>query len=451
MLEATADFVHNHNVRHFWQPMTNPREALAHPPIFLAKGEGVHVTDVDGHRSIDAVGGLWCVNLGYSCEPVKAAIRAQLDELPYFNSFRGTSHVKAVELSVRLQGFFAEENLTRVFYSCGGSDAVEICLKLARQYHQLRGETSRTHFISLSAGYHGTHYGGASVGGMARFKTAYGPMLPDCSSIPAPWPYRNPYDEEDPARLSELCCDALEREIAEVGPERVAAFVMEPVIGSGGVVVPPAEFMPRVRQICDAHGILLMADEVITAFGRAGAWTGSRLWGVKPDLISCAKGISNGYVPMGASLVSEQMAQVFESDESSLSTLSTGYTYSGHPLGCAAALAAIDEAQRLDVAANAKVRGEQLLAGLHDLQQRHDIIGDVRGKGLMCSLDLVESRATKAPLAKDRMAAIYAAIYKAGAMVRVSGNYIILSPPLVVEEQDVQEILDCMAKGFAQA
>ena len=451
MTKVDAAFVHENHVRHFWQPMTNPHEALHQPPIFLAQGEGVHVRDVDGHRTIDAVGGLWCVNLGYSSAAVKQAMAEQLERLPYYNSFRGTSHDKAVQLSVELNAFFAPEDLTCAFFSCGGSDAVETCLKLARQYHHLQGEPQRQHFISLSAGYHGTHYGGASVGGMDRFKATYGPMLPACSNIPTPWAYRNPFDEEDPVRLSELCRDALRREIESVGGDRVAAIIVEPVIGSGGVVVPPKQFMPQVREVCDEHGILLIADEVITAFGRTGAWTGSRLWGVKPDLLTCAKGLSNGYFPMGASMISRKMAEVFTADTSSLSTLSTGYTYSGHPVGCAAALASIAEAQRLNVAANAKVMGEKLMDGLLELQQRHEIIGDVRGIGLMCSLDLVASRMDKQPLDKSRMAAIQDAIYRAGALVRVSGNYIILSPPLIVSEAHVEEILDSLRQGFAQA
>lgn len=451
LADVNARFAADRELGYFWQPMTNPAEALHTPPVLMVRGEGVHVEDARGHRTIDGVAGLWCVNLGYSCQSIKDAISRQLDTLPFYNSFRGTSHDRAVELSVRLKQFFAPEGMVRSFFGSGGSDAVETCLKLARQYHHLTGAPERNHFISLSAGYHGTHFGGASVGGMERFKAVYGPMLPNCSSIPAPWPYRNPFDEDDPERLAELCCDALEREIAAVGAGRVAAFIMEPVIGSGGVVVPPAGFMPKVRAICDQHGILLIADEVITAFGRTGAWTGSRLWSVKPDMMTCAKGLSNGYVPMSASLVNDKVAQAFESDQSSVSTVSTGYTYSGHPVGCAAALAAMDEAEKLDVAANAQERGEQFMAGLMELQQRHEVIGDVRGTGLMYSLDLVASRASRQPVDRQRMASIHNAIYRAGASVRASGNYLIISPPLIVSRQHIEELLNCLAQGFAQA
>ena len=233
-----------------------------------------------------AVGGLWNVNLGYSCDPIKKAIADQLDQLPFYSAFRGLATAPAIELSYRLAEWFKPDGLTRSFFTSGGSDAVDTALRLARQYHKIRGDRDRTKFLSLKKGYHGTHFGGASVNGNPNFRRNYEPLLSGCFQIPSPYPYRNPFNETDPAKLAQACASILEDEIAFQGPDTIAAFIMEPVLGSGGVIVPHETFMPLVREICDRHGILLIADEVITAFGRTGAWTGSRLLGreARPDM-----------------------------------------------------------------------------------------------------------------------------------------------------------------------
>ena len=444
-----ANYLKAHNARSLWHPMTAPADSHANPPTIVTGGEGVRIRDVDGHEVVDGVGGLWNVNLGYSCAPVKAAIAAQLDRLPYYSIFRGTSNDCVIELAERLRGFFAPDGLVRAFFTSGGSDSVETALRLARQYHKIRGQPGRVKFLSLKKGYHGTHFGGASVNGNANFRTAYEPLLPGCHHLPAPHAYRNPFDEADPARLAALCLRALEDEIAFQGPETIAAFIMEPVLGAGGVIVPHASFMPGVAAICRRHGILLIADEVITAFGRTGAWSGSRLWGVQPDFMCTAKAITNGYFPFGAVMIAGAVAEVFEGDTSGRAAIGHGYTYSGHPVGAAAALACLDETERLDVAANAAARGAQLWAGLQALKDRHDAIGDVRGgRGLMLALELVADRVTKAAPDKALPGRVQAAAYRAGAMVRVSGPNIILSPPLILSEADAQVILDALEAGF---
>jgi adenosylmethionine-8-amino-7-oxononanoate aminotransferase len=321
-----SNFLRENNARHLWHPMAHPADSLANPPKIVVAGRGARITDVDGRETLDAVGGLWNVNLGFSCEPVKRAIAAQLDRLPYYSIFRGTTNDAAIELSFALREFFAPEGMARAFFTSGGSDGVEVALRLARQFHKLRGEAGRVKFLSLKKGYHGTHFGGASVNGNANFRTAYEPMLPGCFHIPAPHPYRNPFGESDPARLAALCAAALEDEIAFQGAGTVAAFIMEPILGAGGVIVPHESFMPRVREICERHGILLIADEVITGFGRTGAWSGSRLWGVRPDMMVTAKAITNGFFPFGAVMVSEAVAEAFESDRSALGAIGSGYT-----------------------------------------------------------------------------------------------------------------------------
>jgi hypothetical protein len=445
-----ANFLKEHNARHLWHPMAHPADMQANPPDIIVSGEGVEITDIDGRRVVDAVGGLWNVNLGYSCTPVKEAIAAQLDKLPYYSIFRGTTNDSIIELTEMLAEFFAPDGLTRAFYTSGGSDSVEIALRLARQYHKIRGESGRVKYLSLKKGYHGTHTLGASVNGNANFRTQYEPLMPGCFHVPAPYTYRNPFNESDPARLAGLVLAAIEDEINFQDPSTIAAFIMEPVLGAGGVIPPHESFMPGVRALCDRYGILLVADEVITAFGRTGSWSGSRHWGVKPDLLTTAKAITNGYFPFGAVMISDAVAEVFESDTSGKGAIGSGYTYSGHPVGAAAAIATLRETERLNVKDNAAARGAQLFAGIESLMAKYPMIGNVRGgHGLMCALELVADRDSKAPIDKKTIATVHRATYEAGAMIRISGNNIILSPPLVLTEADVNSVLAALNEGFS--
>ena len=445
-----SNFLKEKNARSLWHPMTHPADSLANPPTIVTGAQGVRITDVDGHEVVDGVGGLWNVNLGFSCQPVKDAITAQLDQLPYYSTFRGTSNDKVIELSEMLRDFFAPDGLTRAFYTSGGSDSVETALRLARQYHKIRGEQGRTKFLSLKKGYHGTHMGGASVNGNANFRTQYEPLLPGCFHIPAPYTYRNPFNETDPEKLSQLCLQALEDEIAFQGAGTIAAFIMEPILGAGGVIPPHESFMPGVREICSKHGILLIADEVITAFGRTGGWSGSRYWGVQPDFSCTAKAITNGYFPFGAVMIADHLVDTFEKDTTGKAAIGHGYTYSGHPVGAAAAIACLKETLRLKVNENAAARGAELFAGLQKIGESNDIVGDVRGgHGLMCALELVSDPSTKAPIDKKTVNTIQEVTYQNGAMIRVSGPNIILSPPLVMTSEDVRTLLTALEKGFA--
>ncbi len=444
-----SNFLKENNARHMWHPMTHPADSLANPPKIVTGASGVRITDIDGHETIDAVGGLWNVNLGYSCDPVKRAISAQLDQLPYYSIFRGTSNDAVIELSFMLREFFAPDGLTRAFFTSGGSDSMEVALRLARQYHKLRGEAGRVKYLSLKKGFHGTHTGAASVNGNAKFRTQYEPLMPGCFHIPAPYTYRNPFNESDPEKLAQLCLSALADEIAFQGANTIAAFVMEPILGAGGVIPPHEIFMPGVREICDRNGILLIADEVITAFGRTGSWTGSRHWGVQPDMACTAKAITNGYFPFGAAMLSEQIAETFEKDTSGAGAIGSGYTYSGHPVGAAAAMVCLRETLKQKVNVNAAARGAELYQGLLDLQKKHDLIGDVRGgHGLMCALELVSDRAKKTPADKADIARLHEATYQDGVMVRISGPNVILSPPLVVTAADVAKILSALDTGL---
>ena len=445
-----SNFLKENNGRLMWHPMTSPKDSIDNPPKIITGSDGVSVTDIDGHTVVDGVGGLWNVNLGYSCQPVKDAMSTQLDKLPYYSTFRGTSNDVAIELSYELTALFEPDGMSRAFFTSGGSDSVESALRLARQYHKLRGESGRTKFLSLKKGYHGTHFGGASVNGNANFRTAYEPLLPGCFHIPAPYTYRNPFNESDPERLAQLCLQALEDEIAFQGASTIAAMIMEPILGAGGVIAPHKSFAPKVQEICNRNGILLITDEVITAYGRTGAWSGARLWGIQPDMMCTAKAITNGYFPFGALMLGNRVAEVFEDNPDA--KIGHGYTYSGHPVGAAAALACLQETKRLNVIENAAARGTQLFAGAQALMAKYDIIGDVRGgHGLMTAFEMVSDRASKKPVDAATAQIVQDVAYEQGAMIRVSGPNLILSPPLVLTEGDANIILSAIDAGFAAA
>ncbi|MBA8821659.1 aspartate aminotransferase family protein [Ochrobactrum sp. P6BS-III] len=446
-----SNFLIENNARHLWHPMAHPAEMQAKPPRIINSGEGVEVVDIHGKKVLDAVGGLWNVNLGYSCEPVKKAIQDQLNELPYYSTFRGTTNSPLIELSYELAEFFKPDGLSRSFFTSGGSDSVETALRLARQYHKINGQPERTKFFALKKGYHGTHFGGASVNGNANFRRNYEPLLLGVFHLAAPYPYRNPFNMTDPSELAAAIARQFEDEITFQGADTIAAFIMEPVLGAGGVIVPHESFMPAMREICDRHGILLIADEVICAFGRTGAWTGSRGWGVKPDMMTTAKAITNGYFPFGAVMISDKVASVFENNKDSFGAIGHGYTYSGHPVGAAAALATLKETARINTAANAAVRGAELLAGLEGLKLKHELVGDVRGRGLMAALELVSSRTKKTAASKDIVQKVYEVAYDEGVMVRTSGANVIISPPLIISAKDVSRIVSALDAGLTAA
>ena len=443
------NFLIEQNARSIWHPMAHPADMHANPPKIIVGGLGTRVTDIEGNSVLDAVGGLWNVNLGYSSDPIKQAIAAQLAALPYYSGFRGTSTGPSIELAYELTQWFTLEGMVRAFLTSGGSDSVESALRLARQYWKVRGQGDRTKFLSLKKGYHGTHFGGASANGNANFRRNYEPLMPGFFHLPAPWVYRNPYNETDGAKLTQLIAAAVEDEIAFQGADTIAAFIMEPVLGAGGVIVPNETFLPAIRAICDRHDILLIADEVVTGFGRTGSWSGSRLWGVKPDMMCVAKAITSGYFPLGATLIGSKVAEALEADKTTFGNIGHGYTYSGHPVGCAAGLAALAETRRLKLDENAKVRGGELAAALKVLFDKHEIVGDVRSQGLMAAIELVSDRATKKSADKKVMARVADAAYAAGVMIRISGANIILSPPLVLSADEVGTIAGALDTALA--
>jgi putrescine---pyruvate transaminase len=450
-MQSTLDTLRTANAQFMFHPMTDPKAVKAQPPLIVERGDGVHVWDVDGKRYLDTVASLWNVNVGHNRPEVKRAIVEQLDKLAYYSTFVNTSNPPAIELSARLCGLFAPERMAKVLFSAGGSDAVETALKMARQYWKLEGQAQRTKFLSLKWGYHGVHFGGASINGNPMFRQAYEPLLPGCFQVESPYAYRNAYNESDPARLAKLCADELERAIQYQGPETVAAFIAEPVQGAGGVIVPHETYWPMVRRICDKYGVLLISDEIVTGFGRIGAMCGARAWDVAPDMMAMAKGINSGYVPLGATLVNERISAAFDKPGVA-APLMHGYTYSGHALACAAANANLAIVEAEDLPRRAREVGgylQEQVAGF----ARYARVGDIRGKGLMAAVELVADRDTKEMLtpASPYVQQLVATARREGAIIRVQGNRLILSPPLVFTRDDVDESVRILHTAFEAA
>jgi putrescine aminotransferase len=450
MRKLTIEELKAENAVRLVHPMSNPGTVRETPPDIIARGDGSWIWDVDGHRLVDGVGGLWCTNLGFGRKEIRDAIVAQLDELPFYNTFRGATHPRAIELSQRLVRLMASDGVGAVHFSSGGSDAVEGALKLARQYWKVKGQRDRTKFISLRQGYHGVHFGGMSVNGNTPFRRAYEPLLPGCFHVDTPWLYRNPYTQ-DPEELGRICAELLEREIVFQGPDTVAAFIAEPVQGAGGVIVPPPNYWPRVREVCDRHGVLLIADEVVTGFGRTGHMFGTRMWGVTADFWCLAKGLSSGYIPLGATAISSKVIEAFNGSDPVMGTINHGYTYGAHPVGAAAALATLDIIEREDIPARAAREGEYFLARLRAMEKRFRIVGDVRGVGLMAGIELVADKRTRTTFARGapELARVHREAYKRGAMIRLSAANIILSPALTIERPQLDLLCDALEGAFA--
>lgn len=447
---ADADWLKSHVGRHAFHPMQDPKETRRNPPPIIVRGEDVYIIDLDGRRMLDCQGGLWCVNVGHGRAEVNQAITAQLAELAYYNNFPGAANAPSTRLAAKLTGITATENMQSVLFSSGGSDATETAFKIARQYWKLVGEPERVKFISLRDGYHGLHFGGMSACGGAAWRRSYEPLVPGFFTVESPNLYRNPFTS-DPEELSRVCAALLERAIQFQVPDTVAAVIAEPIQGAGGVNVPPPSYWPKLREICDRYGVLLIADEVITGLGRSGALFGSRGWGVKPDIMCFAKALTSGYLPLGATLLNERVAKAWEA-QGPLSVVMHGYTYSGHPVSCAAAIAAVDIVVRENLADNAAKVGAYFLGELAKLKDKHAVIGDVRGKGLMIAVELVKDRKTREPFTPTDLypGKVSDACLEAGVMLRTIVNKLIISPPLTFTREHVDEVVAVLDRALTR-
>lgn len=415
----------------FWMPFTANRQFKATPRM-LTKAEGMHYTTDDGRQILDGTAGLWCVNAGHCRPRIVEAVQAQIAEMDYAPAFQ-MGHPSAFELASRIAAM-APEGLDHVFFTNSGSESVETALKIALAYHKARGEGGRTRLIGRERGYHGVNFGGISVGGIVSNRKVFGPLLAGVDHLPHTHLPDNVWTRGQPEHGAYLA-DELERIIALHGAETVAAVIVEPMAGSTGVLLPPKGYLKRLREITAKHGILLIFDEVITAFGRLGAGFAADRFGVTPDLITTAKGLTNGTVPMGAVIASGQIHDAFMNGPEHLIELFHGYTYSGNPLACACGLATLETYREEDLfqrALDLEPYWEEMLHGLKGT--RHVI--DIRNMGLIGAIELE-------PMADQPTKRAFQAFldaYDKGLLVRTTGDIIALSPPLIIEKEQIDRI-----------
>jgi beta-alanine--pyruvate transaminase len=424
----------------FWLPMTPNRQFKAKPRLFVA-AEGMHYTTQDGRQILDGMAGLWCVNAGHGQKRIVEAIQAQAAKLDFVSSFQ-MSHPAAFELAGRITEI-APEGLDHVFFTNSGSESVDTALKIARGYHRARGEASRIRFVSRAKAYHGMGWGGLSVSGIVRHRRDFGPLLPEVDHLPHTHNLEHAAFSRGQPEWGAHLADELEKLLLIHDPSTVAAVIVEPVTGSGGVFPPPVGYLERLRKICDRHGILLIFDEVITGFGRLGASFAANALGVTPDLITCAKGMTNAAVPMGGVIVSGKVYQALMTGPENTVELFHGYTYSAHPLACAAALAALDVYQDLGLFERARRIAPRWEAAAHALKDAPHVI-DIRNIGLLAAIDL--SSRENAPGARGTECA--ARCFDDGILIRATADTLLLSPPLIITEEQIECVFAAIRRAL---
>ncbi|SEI47110.1 aminotransferase class III-fold pyridoxal phosphate-dependent enzyme [Pseudomonas sp. NFACC07-1] len=425
----------------FWAPFTPMRQFLQQPMMFTS-ADGMYYTTTDGRRVLDAMAGLWCVNAGHGQPRIVEAIREAAGRLDFVSSFK-MSHPQALEMAERLIGI-SPAGMEQVFFTNSGSEAVDTALKIARAYHQARGDSRRTKFIGRAKGYHGMGFGGLSVSGIGRQKRDFGPLLGEVSHLPLPYDAGMRFSVGQPQQ-GVAYADALSQLLDIQDPGTVAAVIVEPVTGSGGVYPPPQGYLQRLREICTRHGVLLIFDEVITGFGRVGASFAAQAFGVTPDLITTAKGLTNGAVPMGGVLVSGAVYDAFMAGPANIIELMHGYTYSAHPLACAAGLATIEVHRELGINQHVNAVSGLWQSAALTLQGVGPVL-DVRAIGLLCAVEL-EPRPGAIGARGSEVAQW---CFEHGVLVRGSGDTIVISPPLVISPQEIAQVFDTLARALSQ-
>ena len=422
----------------YWMPFTANRQ-FKQAPRLLARAEGMHYWTADGREVLDGVAGLWCVNAGHGRAEITAAITKQVAQMDYAPPFQ-MGHPAAFELAEKLAAI-APPGLNRVFFTNSGSESVDTALKIAVAYHRVRGDAARTRIIGRERGYHGVGFGGISVGGMvANRKMWSASMLPGVDHLPHTHDLkRNAFSRGQPAHGAELA-DELERLVALHDASTIAAVIVEPIAGSTGVLIPPKGYLERLRAICDRHGILLIFDEVITGFGRTGSAFGAQEFGVTPDIITCAKGLTNGVVPMGAVLAKQSIHDAFMQGPPGAIELFHGYTYSAHPLACAAGLATLELYARDGLFARARELAPYWEDAAHSLRGLPGVI-DVRNYGLILGLEFEPRAGAPGARAFD----VYLRCFEQGVLVRNTGDTIAMSPPLIVEKKHIDRLYSVLA------
>ncbi len=421
----------------FWMPFTANRQFKSNPRL-LSRAEGMHYWTPDGREVLDAAAGLWCVNAGHGRKEITDAVSRQIATMEYAPPFQ-MGHPAAFQLANEVVRWLPD-GLAHVFFTNSGSESVDTALKIALAYHRARGEGTRTRLIGRERGYHGVGFGGISVGGMVNNRKWFGSGLPGVDHLPHTHDLaRNAYTRGEPVHGAHLA-DELERLVALHDASTIAAVIVEPVAGSTGVLIPPRGYLARLRELCTRHGILLIFDEVITGFGRLGAPFGASYFGVTPDMVTMAKGLTNGAIPMGAVAASRQIYDTFMQGPEGAIELFHGYTYSAHPVACAAGIATQEIYRREGLLTRAAGMSEYWADGLHSLRGLPHVI-DLRNLGLIGAIEL-EPQAGK-PGARGFQAFLRA--FEKGVLVRVTGDIVALSPPLIIERRHVDQVFETLA------
>ena len=425
-----------------WHPMLQHQGLAAAPPKRIERASGSFLYDAKGGRWLDGVSGLWCVNVGHGREELADVAREQMARLAYVPMT--LSHEPAIRLASKLVELLGYPG--RVYFSNSGSEANEAAFKIARQYHAQVGESRRFKIVARNRGYHGATMGALSATGQAERRLGYEPLVPGFVFTEAPDPYREVGD----------CADALEKTIVREGSDTVAAFIMEPIIAGGGVLVPPDDYLPRVREICDRTGVLLILDEVVTGFGRTGRMFGHQLWGVTPDLITLAKGIASGYMPLAATVAKPEIFEAFQGSAGDLLHFRHINTYGGHPVATAVALRNIEIIEREGLVVRAAEKGRALIAKLQRFAG-HPNVGDIRGKGLLIGIELVEEAESRRPLAPALLGAVVAGCARHGVIVGRTtnatpdrSNVLIIAPPLTLQDDEADLLVAALEAALLE-
>jgi putrescine aminotransferase len=429
---------------HHMHPFTDANGLAAKGARVITRGEGVWLTDSEGNRIIDGMAGLWCVNIGYGRKELARVAAKQMEELSYYNTFFQTTHVPAIALAAKLAEL-APGDLNHVFFAGSGSEANDTNIRLVRRYWQVKGKPEKRIIIGRWNGYHGSTLGGGSLGGMKPIH-AHGGKIDGVEHIGQPYWWAEG-GSMTPEEFGLMRARELEAKIEELGADTVAAFIGEPIQGAGGVIVPPATYWPEIQRICRKHGILLIADEVITGFGRTGSWFGSQTFGITPDIMTIAKGLSSGYAPIGGSIVSDDVAAVVaEGGE-----FFHGYTYSGHPVAAAVALENLRIIQDEGVVEHVRDVAHPYLAERWAALADHPLVGETKLVGLMGSLVLTPDKAKRAKFAGEEGAVGYRARERCFAnnlIMRAVGERMIIAPPLVITPDEIDVLVDRATKSL---
>ena len=438
---AASDPLSRDALEAFWMPFTANRQFKAKPRL-LARASGMHYFTPEGRQILDGVAGLWCVNAGHGRSEITEAVARQLATLDYAPTFQ-MAHPLAFELANALARI-APPGLDRVFFTNSGSESVDTALKIALAYHRVRGDAARTKLIGRERAYHGVGFGGISVGGIVSTRKMWSAaLLPGIDHLAHTHDLqRNAFSRGQPVHGAELA-EELERLVALHDPSTIAAVIVEPIAGSTGVLIPPRGYLERLRQICDRYGILLIFDEVITAFGRVGSPFAAQEFGVTPDIITTAKGLTNGVVPMGAVLARRSVHDAFMQGPEAAIELFHGYTYSAHPTSCAAALATLGIYEREGLLTRAKALARYWEDAAHSLRDLPHVV-DVRNYGLILGLELEPAAGRPGARAHG----VYLDCFERGLLVRQSGDIIALSPPLVLERSHIDQMFGMLAEAL---